>query len=297
MRDRLKLITTREPSKENIPYVITTSEYPIIAYISNHSVCILDKGGSERVKLITCQDLKQALDKYMFKGTKYIVSTYNPTLYYLFPGVTSNDDLFKTDNNFIPTLPISELVRLEVDGFSTDSVIKQNDVRCMKACDSWYNNLDKYEEIIEDINERVNNIFDYYKEYDITKEVKDETGSYSVDLLGNSFVVSLLSETSYTDTINLGDWVLGTYKGATSISGKLDVSYMYSIGGVMYSGMQTIKAFQYEENIVSNNVIINFGDSCPIQIEYMDYVLKIYPLEERVDEVIFTDCTLTIGVL
>jgi hypothetical protein len=29
----------------------------------------------------------------------------------------------------------------------------------------------------------------------------------------------------------------------------------------------------------------------------MDYVLKIYPLKEIVDEVVFTDCTLTIGVL
>ena len=65
----------------------------------------------------------------------------------------------------------------------------------------------------------------------------------------------------------------------------------------MYSGMQTIKAFKYEENVTSKNVIMNFGDSCPIQIEYMDYILKIYPLEERVDEVLFTDCTLTIGVL
>jgi PII-like signaling protein len=65
----------------------------------------------------------------------------------------------------------------------------------------------------------------------------------------------------------------------------------------MYSGMQTIKAFQYEENVTSKDVIINLGESCPIQIEYMDHVLKIYPLSEEVDEVIFTDCTLTIGVL
>jgi hypothetical protein len=69
---------------------------------------------------------------------------------------------------------------------------------------------------------------------------------------------------------------------------------MYSIGGEIYSGMQTIKAFRYEESITSDNKIINLP---PIQIEYMDNVLKIYPLEEEIDEVVFTDCTLTIGCL
>ena len=81
---------------------------------------VLDKGGSPRSGLVKCLDLKGILDTYMFKGTKYIVSTYNPTLYYLFPGMSVNDDLFNTDNNFIPTLPISDIVRLEVDGFNED---------------------------------------------------------------------------------------------------------------------------------------------------------------------------------
>ena len=310
MSNRLKLISTEDPYSEYggtpIPFVVCDGrtswegDVPVLAYYKGQVFYVLSNGGSDKVKLITCDSLRQVLDKYMFKGTKYIVSAYNPTLYYLFPGISENDNLFNTDNNFIPTLPISDLVRLEVDGFSmtgTSSIVKQNDVRCMKACDSWYNDLDKYEEIIKKIDERIGDIFGYYKEYDITKEVKEETGSYSVDLLGNSLVVSLISDTSYTDTINLEDWVLGTYKGATSISGKLDISYMYSIGGVMYGGMQTIKAFQYEENITSKNVIMNFGESCPVQIEYIDYILKIYPLSEEVDEVLFTDCTLTIGAL
>jgi hypothetical protein len=72
---------------------------------------------------------------------------------------------------------------------------------------------------------------------------------------------------------------------------------MYSYGGSMYAGMQTIKAFQYEENVTAKNIIINQGEGCPVQIEYMDNVLKIYPLYDAVEEVVFTDCTLTIGVL
>jgi len=292
--NKLKLITTENPSQDNVLYIEGGESNPVLTYDSNQTHHVLDKGGSDRVNLLTCSELKNILDRHMFKGTKYIISTYNPTLYYLFPGVTSNDNLFNSDNDFIPTLPISDLVRMEVDGFNEDSVIKQKDVRCMKACDSWFNDLEKYEEIVEDIDTRVNSIFGYYKEFEVAKEVKSDVGDYSVDLSGNPIVVSLISGSTYTDTINLEDWVLGSKKGSNTISGKLDISFMYSIGGEIYSGEQTIKAFQYEENIISKNTIITFES---VQLEYMDYVLKIYPLSVDVDEVVFTDCTLTIGVL
>jgi hypothetical protein len=167
----------------------------------------------------------------------------------------------------------------------------------MKACDSWFNDLSKYEEIVSDIEERVEDIFGYYKNFEVGKEISDELGRYSADLSEESLVVSLISGTTYTDTINLEDWVLGSKKGTYPISGKLDISYMYSYGGSMYAGMQTIKAFQYEENVTAKNIIINQGEGCPVQIEYMDNVLKIYPLYDAVEEVVFTDCTLTIGVL
>ena len=175
---KLKLVTTDIPSKNNIPY-IRDGETPVLAYKSDGTTHVLDKGGSPRSGLVKCSDLKGILDSYMFKGTKYIVSTYNPTLYYLFPGMSVNDDLFNTDNNFIPTLPISDVVRLEVDGFNEDSRITQADIRCMKACDSWLNDLSEYEEIVSKIDSRVESIFGYYKECDISKEVGDNKGSYS----------------------------------------------------------------------------------------------------------------------
>ena len=153
--------------------------------------------------------------------------------------------------------------------------ITQADIRCMKACDSWLNNLSEYEEIVSKINSRVESIFGYYKECDISKEVGDKKGSYSADLSEESLVVSLLSETSYTDTINLEDWVLKSKKGTEPISGKLDFSYMYSIGGEIYSGMHTIKAFQYEENVTSKNVIIQESQ---VQIEYMELCFKDLPI-------------------
>jgi hypothetical protein len=354
--NKLKLVTTSIPTESDVPFIVNDDteiiylgERPVLAYKEGQTIHILDKGGSDRVSLVKCSDLKGILDSYMFKGTKYIASTYNPTLYYLFPGVEQNDGLFTSDNNFIPTLPVSSLVRLEVNGFSKDkdlgysgenppeitvengnwyvdgvdtrrnakgektptaykgpnenwfvsfnSSVTQSDVRCMKACDSWFNDLTMFNTLEEEINERIDKVFGYYREFNVEKEVNEDTGKYSADLSKYPLVVSLISDTTYTDTINLEDWVLASKKGTNPISGKLDISYMYSYGGEMCSGMQTIKAFQYEENVTSKNVIINFGEICPIQIEYMDYVLKIYPLVEAVDEVVFTDCTLTIGVL
>ena len=303
MSNRLKLVTAEKSTENYVPY-ITNGEsdvyggvFPALIYKNGNVYYTLDKGGSEKMGLVTCSYLKNVLDKYMFKGTKYIASTYNPTLYYLFPGNSANDNLFKTENDFIPTLPISNLVRLEVNGFSETSSVTGNDLRCMKACDSWFNDLSKYEEIVSDIEERVEDIFGYYKNFEVEKEISDELGRYSADLSEESLVVSLISGTTYTDTINLEDWVLGSKKGTYPISGKLDISYMYSYGGSMYAGMQTIKAFQYEENVTAKNIIINQGEGCPVQIEYMDNVLKIYPLYDAVEEVVFTDCTLTIGVL
>ena len=307
MSNKLKLVTTTDSGTEaNVPFIIKNGdehviydgETPALAYYKDgQTFYALDKGGSEVVGIVTCSDLKDILDEYMFKGTKYIASTYNPTLYYLFPGVTLNDSLFKTKNNFIPTLPISNLVRLEVDGFSKTDSVTSNDLRCMKACDSWFNDLSKYEEIVAEIEERVEDIFGYYKNFNVEKEISDDLGRYSADLSEEPLVVSLISGTTYTDTINLEDWVLSSKKGTHPISGKLDISYMYSYGGSMYAGMQTIKAFQYEENVTSKNIVINQGEGCPVQIEYMDNVLKIYPLYDAVEEVVFTDCTLTIGVL
>ena len=72
--------------------------------------------------------------------------------------------------------------------------------------------ISKYEEIVEDLDESVNSILSYYRSYDIDKEVLNEDGNYSADLSGNSLVVSLISGTTYTDTINLEDWILASRK-------------------------------------------------------------------------------------
>ena len=292
----LKLVTTKVPTKNEILYINPDNNY--LAYKRKGDEVILDKGGSEVDRLIKCSDLKEILSKYLIKGTKYIINTYNPVLYYLIPGNPSNDSLFTSDNDFVPTLPIQSLIRGEVDGFNMYGfTVTQESVRSIKACDNWYNDLSELEDIEASIDNRVTEVFGYYKNFedlDIEKEVRDKVGGYSKDILVKSFTASLISETKYTDSINIEDWVRSSMKGTNGVSGKLDVSYMYSKGGIMYGGQQSIKSFRYETNLTTEDTIIDLGD---VQIEYIEFVLKIYPLNNDVDEVIINDCTLTIGVL
>lgn len=303
---KLKLITTTIPSSNNLLYILETLGGEInstLAYKSGGNLVKLVRGGSPESAIIKCSDLKEILRKYFIQGTKFIASTYNPTLYYLFPGYYKNQ--FSPDTDFVPTLNITSLLRAEVDGFNKDTFphnpdITQDSLKSIKACDSWYSNTDEYEDIVSKIDSRIKNIFGYYRDFninnfDIEKEVHDKLSGYSLDVSKESIVVSLLSETSYTDTINLEDWVYKSGKGNEEVSGKLDISFMYSKGGNIHGGMQTIKAFEYSTgNVVPKDTIINLGD---VQIEYFNYILKIYPLSDEIDEIIINDCVLTIGVL
>ena len=291
---KLRLVTPQEDGERKDPGVI----YMVgedLAYNTETETVILS---NERSDLIKCSDLKEILSRCLIKGSKFIINTYNPTLYNLIPGISENDELFNSDNGFIPTIPVQDLIRGEVSGFNVSEEVTQESIRSIKACDNWYNDVSMLRELEGEINDRVQEIFGYYKEFDAGKEVRDKVGDYSINFSSNtnfnSIVVVLTSETTYTDTINLEDWIYSSLKGGLGISGKLDISFMYSKDGKIYSGVQTIKAFRYEEYITVEDTIIDLGD---IQLEYIGYVLKVYPLSDNIDEVIISDCTLTIGVL
>ncbi len=301
---KLKIITTTSTPL----YLYNTINGPQLRYKdSGGNVIRLNKGGgTPKYKLLTCSGLKTILSKYFMKGIKFIISTYNPVLYYLFPGDPTYDALFKPETKFIPTLTnLSSLIRGEVNGFdksgfSRDSTITQSSVRSIKACDSWYNSPSEEANAITAINERVKEVFGYYADFneiDIEKEVRDKLGDYSSDLSTNSQVVDLMSGTEYTDTINISDWVYAS--GKKSVKAKLDISFMYSKGGNVFCGSQSLDAFYYNEMypdlfLIHKDQIIRLGD---IQIEYVNYVLKIYPISNEISEVIFNDCIMTIGNL
>ena len=295
---KFKLITTTEPTQDSILYIIQEDgEDPVLAYKSGGSVVKLNIGCSFSSRLLDCSTLYTILSKYFIKGTKFIISTYNPVLYYLFPGDQTYDAMFNPSTNYIPTLDVSSLVRDEVDGFSTTGIqaVTQDSIKSIKACDNWSNNPAEEVRALEAVERAVNRVFGIYTNFDelnYEKEVKEKVGSYSADISYIPMTVSLISETSYTDTINLEDWA---YKSGKSgdIFAKLDVSFMYSKGNSIYGGMQTIEAFRYSNgNLISENFIINLGS---VQLEYIERVLKIYSLDPDVNEAVFNDCVLTIG--
>ena len=301
-RDFLKLIT-REEDDEFTPwpgelYLDNINGEPVLAYIESQgsNPIYLDKGGSNVSRLIKCSDLKDILTGNMIKGTKFLASSSNPTLYYLFPGNPDNDALFTSDNNFIPTIRVNELIETyEANGFDDSEAdrktLTQNSVRSMKACDNWFVDLDIYEQNIEEIDAALDRIYNHYQDFDYSKEVQVGSG-YAVEVFENSIAVNLTSGTTYTDTINLEDWIWKLFNkdklGQDSeIHGKLDISFMYSIEGNIHCGMQTIKI----SSVMSSPVIIELED---VQLEYIGKVLKIYPLKNEVDEVIINDCVFTV---
>jgi len=299
---KLVIVKSSPSSQPNIPYITGDETNPILAYKNGRGEVVrLDKGGSPKCELLKCSDLENILGRYFISGTKFILSAYNPVLYYLIPGTFQ--DQFTPENDFIPTLKISDLARGEVNGFDDKSIqlddsITQDSVRSIKACDTWNNNPDEAIEAEEAIEREFLKVFGYYvdpESMDIEKEVRKRVGHYSADVTKESIVINPISATTFTDTINLEDWIYASGKGDSEVKGKADVSFMYSLGGKIYGGMQTLEVFRYSlGNIITIDTLIDLGN---IQIEYINKILKIYPINEGIDEIMFNDCTLTIGIL
>ena len=293
---KLKLVT--QGSTESIYIVQREKEDPVLAYKEGNEIILLNKGGAPGSRLLDCKTLYDILSKYFIKGTKFIISTYNPVLYYLFPGDSTYDKMFNPSTNFVPTLKINSLIRGEVNGFDSTEVskISADQTKSVKACDTWQNNPAEEERAVEAVNERIRLVFGFYKDFtdlDLEKEVREKIGPYSVDLSENSMTVDLISGTLYTDTISLEDWAYCSGMSG-NLEAKLDISFMYSIGDNMYGGSQTIEAFKYSDSIlVVRDYIINLGN---VQLEYIGKVLKIYPVNPDISEVVFNDACLTIGV-
>lgn len=290
--NKLKLVT---PESTNHIFITKDSnDDPVLAYKNGDLIIELGKGGSPTSRLLDCSSLYNILSNYFIKGTKFIISTYNPVLYYLFPG--SYDQMFNPSTDFVPTLKVGELVRGEVNGFDPEFIATQESVRSIKACDSWNNNPEEKNEAEKAVDDQIKIVFGFYKDFedlDIDKEVNEFIGPYSVDLNTTPLTVDLISDSLYTDTINLEDWA---YESGNSgdLEAKLDVSFMYSIGDDIYGGSQTIEAFKYSGgNLIITDYIISLEN---IQLEYIGSVLKIYPINQEIGEVIFNDACLTIGV-
>ena len=303
MGEVLKLVTTSVPSVSNVVYISGKQ----LLYKSDNVITALDPGKN----LVKCSDLKNYLDQYLPAGTKFIASTYNPVLNYLLPGYS--DDEFSTDNHFIPTLDTNNLNRGESDSFGSVPRVKPESLISIKACDNWYNNPDTLQRIVGKngkLNEELRKVYGSgYADLDYNKELMYSVSNVAPSLqsgvfseIGNvecgSVVKVLISSTTYTDTLDLSEWIqVSCFPG---VSGKVDVSVMYSKSGNIYSSDKSLKAFEYKKNsrgvlelIVDDSII----DMPEVQVEYLGGTLRIVPKTSDVDEAIIGDCILTVGTL
>lgn len=278
---KLKLITTTPGGNYELYISRDDSGNPVLAYKIGSDVHTVKCGG---LPLVKCSTLERILSDNFICDTKFIISTYNTSLYYLTP----DPSLFNPANKFIPTIDTISLDRGEVSGFSSSGIT--GSTKSIKVCDNWYDNIREQEEADKAITERASSIFGDQTNY--SKASSNNLGEYSVDTYDSSFVIELVSGTTYTDTVYVKDLIMKV--GKSGVSAKMDISYMYSIGGSIFSGMQSIQAFRYNESLIIQDVIMTLGD---VQMEYIGGTLRIYPVSVGVDEVVINDCIMTVGNL
>ena len=278
---KLKLVTTTSGGNYELYISRDNSGNPILAYKVGSVVHTVKCGG---LPLVKCSTLERILSDNFICDTKFIISTYNASLYYLTP----DSSLFNPANKFIPTIDTISLDRGEVSGFSTSS--SMGSVRSIKMCDNWYDNIIEQEEAEKAITDKAFSIFGDSIDYSEASPTK--LGEYSVNTYDSNLVIELVSGTTYTDTVYVKDWIMKL--GKSGVSAKMDISYMYSIGDSIFSGMQSIQAFRYNENLIIQDVMMTLGD---VQMEYIGGTLKIYPVSVGVDEVVINDCIMIVGNL
>ena len=274
---RLKLVTTTIPTNDYELYIKEGDNgNPVLAYKDGDAEIEVTCSDASLVK---CSTLEELLSDYSICDTKFIISTYSPTLYYLIP----DPSLFNPENNFIPTLDTAALDRGEVSGFKISGIT--GSTRSIKVCDNWYDNIREQEDAEKAINTAASGI---------STAIHDKLGEYSYDIEDSSVVIKLVSETTYTDTVSLEEWIWKL--GKPGVTAKLDVSYMYSIGDKIYGGMQNIQAFRYLDSgdLSITNSIMDLGK---VQLEYIGGVLKIYPKDTEIGEAIINSCIMSAGNL
>ena len=285
---RLKLITKEEPSRDYELFILDSEEGPVLAYKIGSEVVEVKEGD---INLVKCSNLERVLSSHFIQDTKFIISTYNPTLYYLVP--KDGSELFNPSSNFIPKLDTISLERGEVNGFSESGFVPGL-LDSVKVCDNWYDNIQELETAETSIENQVNKVFGNNIGLDYSKEFHDNLGEYSSDLINSSVTIELVSPLTYTDSLNINESIIRACNPGDSA--KLDITYMYSKGGRIYSGMQTTQAFKYLDSgdLSCMNWETRLGD---IQIEFVSGVLKIYPVSSEVEEAIVSDCVMTVGKL
>ena len=296
MSKGLRIITSEIPEQENELYISSeNAEYSYLAYKNETgSIVGLLSDGNSTTRPIHCTELENILNRcgtmtggivFMHPITKNTDIT-NVYPYYAPPVLRNNVKISE-----IPRISPDELYRNEVNSYSRSGVsnIDLATVNSsIRVCDNWTSG--------EQLDFERNYINPIYNEHIGSGETRFEiTGRYSSDLENYYSTASFITNSDYTDTLDISGYIKNL--ALSEITGKLDIGVSYSIEDEIYSSTKTISAFRYSAlgYLSIPNYIINFGDN--IRLEYIDGVIKLYPLKDTISEFIINDCILTYGKL
>lgn len=115
----------------------------------------------------------------------------------------------------------------------------------------------------------------------------------SIDLSGKSFTTYIISAGSdvYTDTVNFNGII--RHCVSKGLSGTANVDIRYSIRDNVYSGNIVFEVFSYdnEMKLCIRNFIQEIDNK--VQAEFIEGVLRVYPLNSTINECIINNCILT----
>ena len=297
MSNGLRIITSDIPERENELYISSeNTEYSYLAYKNEAgSIVGLLSDGNQKTRPIHCTEMKNMLDQ---------CGTLTGGLVFMYP-ITSGNDItniiphyappvlgINSEISIIPRISPNEINRLEVNSY-TRAGVSNIDLATVNSsirlCDSWTTDEE------QDIDE--NYITPIYQEHigNSGKVITGLSGNYSSDLENYYSTISLISDSDYTDTLDISGYIKNIQ--LPEISGKIDIGISYYKDNEIYLSTKTFSAFNYSSLNYLNipNYIVNINSD--IRLEYLDGVIKLYSLKNTISEYIINDCILTYGNL
>lgn len=154
-------------------------------------------------------------------------------------------------------------------------------------------------EDIDQIKSGVNNIYEsIFGEQRGERELKILRSTKSrIDIVDEIITIPVIDSkrnSTYTNMIDLTS--LLEHSPIPELQAKMDLTYLYSIKGVIYGGDETLTLFTTDSsgNVTNLNQIIEKDN---IVIEYINSILRILPKTDNVDEYIINDAIITYGNL
>lgn len=141
------------------------------------------------------------------------------------------------------------------------------------------------------INSAYNNLYDGKDKigFDLIKY----SANNGPDLGDEPWTACLVSPCSdvYTDTLNLNG--IMRHNVTDNLSGTVDLDVRYSVRGNIYTGSVSFSAFTYDsdKNLTTQNIVHNINNF--VQVEYINGVLRVFPLKTEVIECIINNCIIT----